>query len=394
MNKKILFRADGNSDIGLGHIMRCLSIADSFSASGCDVAFVLADESVEDLVRGRGYVTFVLHTDYRNMDGELPAWRSGAMPVFSFSAADNGDFTDASADGHDGNGGIVIVDSYFVTEGYLVELRRMTGGRLVYIDDVFAFAYPVDVLVNYNAYGPSVDYALLYRDAGVVEPEYLLGVNYSPLRRMFRGVEKRVQPERVGDVLISTGGADPYHIALEVVRTIRRDVCIRSRGDAGEEQAGDAARSAEADDGGRNYHILVGRMNGDRGEIVRLASGSGNIFVHEDVADMRGLLCGMDIAVSAAGSTMYEICACGVPLITYVTADNQIPGAEAFEGLELAESVGDVREFASVEKFVEKLLTAVDELAGDYDRRVEVGRRMQEMIDGYGADRMVKEILW
>jgi len=64
----------------------------------------------------------------------------------------------------------------------------------------------------------------------------------------------------------------------------------------------------------------------------------------ENVQDMRGLICSMDLIVSAAGSTLYEICACGVPLITFVTADNQIRGAEAFSSLGLAVNIGDLRE--------------------------------------------------
>ncbi len=69
----ILFRADANSNIGLGHIMRCLSIADALSSitteptivRGKDsIKFVLADETVSELIKSRGYEPIVLHTDY------------------------------------------------------------------------------------------------------------------------------------------------------------------------------------------------------------------------------------------------------------------------------------------------------------------------------------------
>lgn len=48
----------------------------------------------------------------------------------------------------------------------------------------------------------------------------------------------------------------------------------------------------------------------------------------------------MDICISAARTTLYEICACGVPLITYSLADNQIFGAKAFENLGLGINIG------------------------------------------------------
>ena len=49
----ILFRADGNTKIGMGHIMRCLSIADTFRRNGKDCTFVLADISMQDIISAR-----------------------------------------------------------------------------------------------------------------------------------------------------------------------------------------------------------------------------------------------------------------------------------------------------------------------------------------------------
>ena len=116
----------------------------------------------------------------------------------------------------------------------------------------------------------------------------------------------------------------------------------------------------------------------------------------------------MDICVSAAGSTIYEICACGVPLITYILADNQISGAETFEKLGLAVNCGDLRSAAvnisdsltlvskskSENNSAEIILTAVERLAEEYEYRVQVGKLMQEMIDGYGAERLVSATLY
>ena len=66
----ILFRADGNAQIGSGHIMRCLSIADAFKRKKTDCKFVLADKTFKPLIEDRGYSVHVLETDYRDMDSE------------------------------------------------------------------------------------------------------------------------------------------------------------------------------------------------------------------------------------------------------------------------------------------------------------------------------------
>lgn len=331
-NNMIIIRADANPNIGMGHIMRCLSVADAASSSGHKVTFILADDGVEGLVNERGYEAIVLHTDYKDMESEV--WPEIAAEL-------------------------IIVDSYYVTKPYLEKLRLRAP--LVYIDDILSFPYPVDILVNYNAYAPFAGYHELYENSGVEEPHLILGTTYAPLRAMFRGLSKKEQKRDVENVLISTGGSDVEHVALRIV---------------------------EAQPTARTYHLLLGNMNEDKEEIRKLAGK--NIVLHENVTDMKTLICSMDLAVSAAGSTLYEICACGVPLITYVLADNQIPGAQAFERLGLAINLGDMREVEDPSKLI---LSSIEMLAYDYERRVEVGQKMQSMIDGFGADRMVEEIM-
>ena len=357
----ILIRADANRAIGMGHIMRCLSIADAFTSASNMVSFILSDDTVKNLVKSRGYETIILQSDYRAMDAELSRWPSITSNV-------------------------IIVDSYYVTADYLRSLQnrmKESAGKLVYIDDVYKFPYPVDILVDYNAYASHSTYIGLYRDS--TAPQLILGPTYTPLRSMFQNIPKRIQKDKVKNILISTGGSDELHLAIALLRGIM-------------------LRETRGVQDNKYYHFLLGAMNADKEEIKKLSEGRENIVLHEKVADMKGLIECMDLAISAAGSTLYEISACGVPLITYSLADNQIPGAEAFEKLELAVNVGDLRDPESIDPALvmsgtlssdaaERLLVAADELCYDYERRVAMGIRMQDLIDGYGADRMVQRIV-
>lgn len=127
-----------------------------------------------------------------------------------------------------------------------------------------------------------------------------------------------------------------------------------------------------------------------------------HIVLHEHVDDMKSLIQSMDLVVTAAGSTLYEVCACGVPIVTYSIADNQILGGEAFEKYGLGLNVGDLRKKVFTESTdkdeklredaVETLMKAVKKLRENLDQRVKIGIKMQQMIDGYGADRMVAKI--
>lgn len=329
----IYFRADANPSIGMGHIMRCLSIADAFRDAGRDVQFVLADRQVEELIHRRGYEAVVLHSSFDDMESELGLWPE-IIPE------------------------LIIVDSYFVTESYLKALHDKS--KLVYIDDLAAFPYPVDILINYNAYGPEIDYHSLYHNH---PPELLLGVTYVPLRKMFQEISMKTPRKYIHDILFSTGGADDLHLALQLVKMRPRKY---------------------------NYHVLIGAMNTDWNEIRRLAEDQDNIIIHENVSDMRSLITNCDVAISAAGSTLYEICACGIPLVTYITADNQISGAEAFEKIGLAVNCGDMR---LVTNRIESLIKTTDSLNDHYDQRVSIVSKMKDTIDGNGAQKIVNRIL-
>lgn len=329
----IYIRADANKDIGMGHIMRCLSIADAAKRLNLDVLFVLADDCAVSVVKNRGYNAFVLFSDYKDMENELSRWPQ--------------EIPDS-----------IIVDSYYVTFDYLSALRRIT--RVTYLDDLAACPYPVDMLVNYNIYGTSFDYRLLYNDN---PPKLLIGPFWAPLRASFQKVKKKLQRRKVKDVLISTGGADSLHVALSIVKANPCEFI---------------------------YHILIGALNSDRNQIVKLANSNNHIVLHEKVDNMRKLISMCDIAVSAAGSTMYEICACGVPAITFSVADNQIIGAAEFDKMGLAINLGDMR---VVDSLVRSILTSISELSRDYDLRCKMANRMQEVVDGYGADRIIRQIV-
>ena len=206
---------------------------------------------------------------------------------------------------------LVILDSYYVTPKYMETLKKAVP--LLYIDDLNAFDYPADFVLNYNVYGPEI----LYPTGKV----YFLGPKYVPLRKEFQGLNQCVMRGRAKNVLISTGGTDPYHVALHCVRFLQKHI-----------------QCSEI-----TYHFILGVMNSDVEEIEKAASGLPNIKLHQQVKNICVLMQQCDAAISAAGSTLYELCACGIPTVTYVLADNQILGAQAFRKIGLMPCAGDVR---------------------------------------------------
>lgn len=343
--KKILFRADGNAAIGAGHIMRCLSIGEAARELGMECAYVTADPSFERLIQEKGFSCTVMDTIYSDMDSE---WTVLA-PVLTQYQPDT-----------------VFIDSYYVTTDYLKRLR--TYGKTVYLDDVLAFAYPADILINYNIYADRRDYESLYAGSGTETPRLLLGTKYVPLRREFQ--LRKVLPvrERVEHILVSVGGADPERMALKFLNCFIQDKELAGR---------------------CQFHFILNSLEPDREEIKAIAARHSWIFLHENVRCMSELMLKCDAAISAAGSTLYELSACGVPAITYVLADNQIPGALGFAERGIMVNAGDCR---TKPDFLAGVCRELKLLAADSQRREDMSRKGRQTADGTGAERIVREV--
>ena len=116
-------RADGNEKIGMGHVMRCLTIAEALRERGEDVLFLTADDKPVKLIEDRGFAVKILFTYYDEMEVELPQ----LMALFM---------------GTTGGEGVelprILVDSYFVTEFYLKNLRL--SATVILMDDEKMYA--------------------------------------------------------------------------------------------------------------------------------------------------------------------------------------------------------------------------------------------------------------
>ena len=330
----ILIRADANEIIGAGHLMRCLSIARAFADKGEDVRFITADHKGDSLIHSRGFESLCMESEYNAMDSE------DIVPVIEEYKPE-----------------LLIVDSYFVTKEYFDRVNSLC--KVAYIDDINEAVWDADFLIDYNIFGTVLDYS------GYVNTRtsLLLGPKFAPLRSEFKNVPKHII-KPVSDVMISAGGSDPE----KITERIMKEICPIWK---------------EV-----SFHFVVGALNPRLEKIKALLAP--NMVLHINEQNMSGLMQKCDIAISAAGSTLYELCACGTPTITYTLADNQLLAAEEFERQELMINAGDCRNNAS---FIENLNQKLDYYAGNIEKRKIVSRKMQLLVDGYGAERIVNSLI-
>jgi len=350
----IIFRTDANPHIATGHLMRCLTIAHACQSIGLPPCFVLADtvslEMYEKLCTEQTYPVEILNSRYDTPDTELPAF----MELIARKKA-----------------GSVLVDSYFVSAAYLAALKAHT--RVIYMDDLNTFPQaedtppcPVDMLIDYGAkaaYTPQDEMA-----EEKPSPKRLLGPSYAPLRAEFCDVSYTVR-EQIENVLVTTGGTDKAGMTGQIIAEVRESLGA-----------------------GVTCHVVVGAMNRYREELSQRAAIDPRIILYEDCKNMAALMQKCDLAISAAGSTLYELCAVGVPTICFVVAENQRANALGLSSRRAVVYAGNAAEVAVAEGAA-FFTPHIHALAADFPRRRALSLRMKSIVDGRGAARIAAELV-
>lgn len=341
-------RADANNEIATGHVMRCMSIADEMKKRGSKICFLTADHNADELIHSRGFKTECLNSDWNNLENEL---ETGKIVHILES--------DSDLEG-------ILVDTYYVTERYLEVLHKIC--KTIYIDDLFVLnKYSVDFLINYNIYGSDLD----YKSRCLSETKLLLGTKYVPLRAQFKDIRPKFRCD-VKNIFISTGGADNFNIAGLILDRLLEKSNLK-----------DFSALKKI-----NYHVISGVMNKNLPYLLEIEKAHNNVFIHENVLNIAEIMTMCDIAVSACGSTMYELCACGLPIITYSVADNQLQGVKKFDEIGVAVNCGDVREdFYSV---ICKIADKVFEMCIDILKRKKCMKVSSDLVDSYGIFRIIQ----
>lgn len=302
----IFIRTDGNATIATGHLVRCLCIAQTLENLGKKVCFLVSDEESENLLKHLSssifsdfifsYETLRLESaEYDHLESELPELifllKTYVSPV-------------------------LFIDSYYVTPTYFEALSPYA--KLAYMDDLLFFDYDVDLVINYDVIPLNKwnSYKQFYSKA----KKCLLGAEYTPLRPQFQNCLFQIK-ENIQDILITTGGSDPYGFCESMILSFL------------------------SKNPGITLHIVIGKLFSQTTitALEKLASQSSFIKLHRNVSNMAELMKQCDFAVSAAGTTLYELCAIGVPAISFTFADNQIIMAETFSETGAIPYAGDIR---------------------------------------------------
>ncbi|MBQ9643043.1 MAG: UDP-2,4-diacetamido-2,4,6-trideoxy-beta-L-altropyranose hydrolase [Lachnospiraceae bacterium] len=374
----VIIRADAGALIGLGHIMRCLPIAQALIRAGASVTFAVGTkESLHVLEQVLPRFPEAVQMERVCLQGEFMSGE-GASDKTCEEGSKNIEAALVRLAGAS-SAAVVLLDSYDVDAERMRQQKKAlnsAGTALWYLDDLLAFAYPADGLINYSFYADRAAYERLYRESESSQtkercavPELLLGPSYVPLRDEFHADGAAWSEIKDGwSVLLLTGGTDPCHILPAFLEKLKNEYRLTA---------------------------VIGAMNPDRDMLLQQYEGCGNICLLTDVRNLSELMRSCDFAVTAAGVTLYELCALGTLSLCYTLADNQLPNAQTCARLQIMPYLGDARENRDgAEAVAERALENLRKLTGlSEQERKKQKNRMRETIDGQGAQRIAKELV-
>ena len=348
---KVLFRTDASQKIGLGHLMRCLTLAGEIRKRGGQATFVCRKltHEVAATVRHQGFQLIELGRIGDPHAGDLAHSHWLGIPQ-----EEDAKETLAAA-GHDFD--LAVVDHYALDRRWEDQVR--TGGvkKILAIDDIADREHNVEWLLDQNLYS---DAATRYEKFISVSTKQLLGPAYSLLREEFARERATVKArEGVRRVLVFYGGTDATGETLKALDAL------------------DILKTFSAD-------VVVGPSNPRLAEIRARCDANSAYQFHFHVDYMARLMAAADFSMGAGGTTTWERCCLGLPTLVTAVADNQVVMSAEGERVGFQIYMGRAAEVTAVD-LAERLKC----FGGKPSHVLATSEKALATVDGKGAARVV-----
>jgi len=343
---ELIIRADAGPDIGAGHIMRCLVLAKAWRKNRGEVIFISHCNS--DAMRAR----IASEVDFIPLESDL-------------SFQDDLTRTIEIAEQHPL--AWIAIDGYHFSTAFQKAVRE-AGHRLLVIDDFNHLKhYHATVLLNQNIGAENLEYSH--------DPETLplLGSEYTLIRDEFAENRTAVEdiPAVAKKILVTMGGADPENATLKIVKALL-------------EENMKGLKTAVAV-GALNPHFQMLKEYIDkRHDTLKELQSDIQLVIN---ADMPNLIKEADLAVTAGGSTCWELLYMGVPAVILTIAENQCNTGAGLERAGAGVNLGSIHDLSSKD-----IADAIKKICADQEKRKDLTFRGRKLIDGNGAHRILSVV--
>ena len=355
----VVIRVDASVKIGSGHVMRCISLAQNLKNKFITVEFICREHKghLINYIKNMGFTTHVLNLKLLSKNNDID--NSSLYHRDWLETTQKQDAKDCKKILKKIRVDWLIVDHYAIDKSWQSQVLDMCK-KLMVIDDLADREHMCDVLLDYSYNGNLNRYNALV-------PKYcklLLGLNFCLIRLEFLQWRKYSQDnhknEQLRKILITMGGHDKKNITskiLENLNLLNLPVEV----------------SITVVMSGFSPHIHSIRKQ------VEIAEH--DVTIKENVSNMAELISNSDLVISAAGSTVWEICCLGVPSVLVVAEDNQLQSIQEFN------KIGLYFTDFSQENFILDLKYML------HDFNNNSNTKWKNIVDGKGVDRVTKVLL-
>ncbi|MEI6646561.1 MAG: UDP-2,4-diacetamido-2,4,6-trideoxy-beta-L-altropyranose hydrolase [bacterium] len=339
----LLIRADANTIIGVGHIMRCLALAQVWKEKGGAVVLALAasNKALESRFEAEGLELEVLSVEAGS--------EADALATVDLARKRQVCWT--------------VLDGYYFDENYQKVIFASTFRVLILSDYLHATRFYGTILLNQNLHASFDEYT---RAAPGLK--LLLGNRFTLLRREFwawRG-KRQKHSGAVRRVMVTLGGGDTDNVTAKILK--------------GLEELVDFGFEVIAVVGANNPHWKMLESLQQKAAI--------SIRLERNLSDMTPLMSACDLAICGGGATCWEMIFFGIPILTVILAANQQPIAESLDAAGVALNLGWHDQLESAE-----VAAGVRKLAGDASCLQRMSQQGQALIDGRGVERVFNEMI-
>jgi len=351
----ILFRADSSSFIGIGHLVRCLSIAESFDNSGATIHFICKAH--------KGHASKIIPKKYNLKiieDGAiLDIPKNGISEEQFLGSCVSQEISLMNEYISNNNIDAVVFDHYGIDAEYE---KQINSKCIVVIDDMMNRQHFADILIDHNLSALKKN----YQDLNLKESTlFLLGPMYSIVKNSFlesREIFNR-RDSKLNKVLINFGGADITNESLRLVEAIHEKELSYK------------------------VVVLISEKHETFEKLCELSKLNENISILNLVSNMSSFITEFDFIIGACGTSAIERAIVGIPSAMITVAKNQIILAEAFDKKDVSIYLGDSKNLSK-----EIWSNYFDNIENNWSGSKLKAKKAMKLYDGQGLERIKKAI--
>lgn len=332
---KVIIRTDSSFQIGSGHVMRCLTLADELRQRGADILFVCREHpgNMIDLIEGRGHQVVRLAKAETNL---IPTTEDVAHAEW-LGVSWQQDVKEVSAVVENIAPDWLVIDHYALDRRWEQVLRQYIG-KIMVIDDLADRSHDCDLLLDQNLYR---EMETRYDTLVPKSCQKLLGPKYALLRPEFFAARNSLLRQRdviVKRILVFFGGIDSTN---QTEKTLLALAAIDNR-------------TFEVD-------VIVGGGNSRKDRLQSICMAHSGFHFHCQIDNMAELMVAADLSIGAGGSTTWERCVVGLPSLVVTVAENQVNIADSADKAGVLSYLGKSSEISHTRLHQEIIATLSNE---------------------------------